>query len=81
MKSKIAAATTLNPDGIPGGVAFLDWKSIAADLNGHGCTVLDPLITHEQCVELVACYETSIVQSDSEIRQCSHHRAPRAAAV
>ena len=58
MNSKTTATTTLNPDGIPGRVAFLDWKSIAAELDGHGCAVIAPLITHEQCVELAACYDT-----------------------
>jgi uncharacterized protein len=58
MKSKTTAATTLGPDGTPGRVALLDWRSIAADLDGHGCAVIGPLIAHEQCVELAACYDT-----------------------
>ena len=58
MKSKTTAVTTLDRDGILNRVALLDWKSIAADLEGHGCAVIGPLITAQQCVELAACYDT-----------------------
>jgi hypothetical protein len=58
MKFKTTAAAALEPDGLPGRVALLDWKGIAADLDGHGCAVIGPLITPEQCVELTACYDT-----------------------
>jgi uncharacterized protein len=58
MKSMTIATTTLDPVGITRRVALLDWTSIAADLDGHGCAVIGPLITPEQCVELAACYDT-----------------------
>ena len=58
MKSKTTAAAILKPEGTADRVACLDWKSAAAELDGHGCAVIGPLITPEQCVELAACYET-----------------------
>ena len=58
MKSKTTAAAILEPDETADRVARLDWKNIAADLDEHGCTVIGPLITPEQCVELAACYDT-----------------------
>jgi hypothetical protein len=59
MKSTTTASTTLDPDGTPGRVALLDWKSIAADLDGHGNAVIGPLITPEECVELASRFDTS----------------------
>jgi hypothetical protein len=58
MKSKTAAARLVESKGIPGRVASLDWAGIAADLDGHGCAVIGPLLTPEQCDELAACYDT-----------------------
>lgn len=61
MKSKTTAATAetaLDPDGTTGRVALLEWRNIAADLDGHGYAVAGPLITPEQCAELAACYDT-----------------------
>ena len=58
MKSKTTAASDRDADGAAGRVAHLDWKSIATELDGHGCAAIGPLITPEQCVELAACYDT-----------------------
>jgi uncharacterized protein len=58
MKSKTTAATTLDPDGALGRVASLEWARIAADLDGYGSAVIGPLLTPEQCGELVASYDT-----------------------
>jgi hypothetical protein len=58
MKSKTTAAAILEPDRTADRVARLDWQSIATELDGHGCAVIGPLITPEQCVELAACYES-----------------------
>jgi hypothetical protein len=58
MKSKISAAITLDPAGTAGRLALLDWQRIAAELDGHGCAVIGPLITPEPCVELAGCYDT-----------------------
>ena len=57
MKSKTTALTTLDRDGFNAPVALLDWKSIAADLDAHGCAVTGPLITSQQCGELAASYD------------------------
>ncbi len=57
MKSKTTALTTLDRDGFHAPVALLDWKSIAADLDAHGCAVTGPLITSQQCGELAASYD------------------------
>jgi hypothetical protein len=40
-------------------VASLDWTSIAAELGGHGCAVIGPLLTPEQCKALAASYDTN----------------------
>jgi hypothetical protein len=58
MKSRGTTVATLDPDGTSGRVALLDWKSIAADIDGHGCAVIGPLITPEQCGDLAASYDT-----------------------
>jgi hypothetical protein len=58
MKSNTTAATTRIADGTADRIALLDWKSIAEELDSHGCAVLGPLITPQQCVELAACYDT-----------------------
>ncbi len=58
MKSKMTTARALDAAGTAGRVARLDWGSIAADLDGHGCAVISSLITTGQCVELAACYDT-----------------------
>jgi hypothetical protein len=58
MKSKTTAPTTRESAVTADRIALLDWKSIAAELDGHGCAVIGPLITPEQCVELAACYDT-----------------------
>ena len=34
-----------------------DWTGISAELDGHGCAVIGPLLTREQCVELAAGYD------------------------
>jgi hypothetical protein len=37
----------------------LDWSRIAAELDGHGCAVVGPLLTPQQCETLVALYDNS----------------------
>jgi hypothetical protein len=39
-------------------VAGFNWAHIAADLDGHGCAVIGPVFTVQQCEELVASYNT-----------------------
>jgi hypothetical protein len=39
-------------------VASLDWLTITAELDGHGSAVIGPLLTPEQCDELVGSYGT-----------------------
>ena len=34
-----------------------DWTAIAAELDAHGCAVIGPLLSREQCGELAACYD------------------------
>jgi len=58
MKSRTTAATVRDADETAECIALLDWKSIAAELDGHGGSVIGPLITPDQCVELAACYDT-----------------------
>ena len=58
MKSKIPAATTIDRDVTQAGDALLEWKSIAADLDGRGYAVIGPLFTPEQCAEIAGFYDT-----------------------
>jgi uncharacterized protein len=39
-------------------VAALDWTSIAADLDAHGCATTGPLLTAEQCAALAGIYSS-----------------------
>jgi uncharacterized protein len=39
-------------------IASLDWASVAAELNCHGCAVIGPVLTPEQCDTLRASYDT-----------------------
>jgi len=34
-----------------------DWAGIATELDAHGCAVIGPLLSLEQCGELAACYD------------------------
>ncbi|AGA26992.1 2OG-Fe(II) oxygenase [Singulisphaera acidiphila] len=36
----------------------LDWASIAAELDEHGCAVIGPILTPEQCETLATSYDT-----------------------
>jgi len=58
MRSRTTTATALDPDVTSVRVTSLDWASIAAELDGHGCAVIGPLLTPEQCGELTASYGT-----------------------
>jgi hypothetical protein len=42
-------------------IAALDWASIAANLDVHGCAVIGPLITCEHCEALAASYESQAI--------------------
>jgi hypothetical protein len=57
MKSKTAAAGTLDTDGMVRRVALLDWNRIAANLDEHGCAVVGPLMDAKECAELTGSYE------------------------
>ena len=54
MKPKATAAESKK---IADRVASLDWATIAAELDDRGSAVVGPLLTTEQCEELVASYE------------------------
>ena len=41
-----------------GRLASLDWESIAAEIDGHGCALIGPVLTPAQCADLVASYDT-----------------------
>jgi hypothetical protein len=57
MESKTPSAPVVEPNGTPGRIASLDWAGIAADLDGHGCAVIGPLLTPELCGEIAASYD------------------------
>ena len=58
MKTKVNAAPPHGPNGIRSRTAHLDWAIIASDLDEHGCAVIGPLLTPEQCGELAASYDS-----------------------
>src|SRR5439155_22028374 len=37
-------------------IGTLDWERIGADLDAHGCAVVGPLLSPEQCAGLAALY-------------------------
>jgi hypothetical protein len=39
-------------------IMTLDWAEMSAELDSHGCATTGPLLTAEECAELVAGYET-----------------------
>jgi uncharacterized protein len=51
-QSKIDATGTLER------VASLDWARISSDLDSHGCAVIGPLLTPEQCEALADSYDS-----------------------
>jgi hypothetical protein len=38
-------------------LASLDWASIGAELDSHGCAVIGPILTREQCESLTVSYD------------------------
>lgn len=56
--AKSQAALAPKNDGADKHVSGLDWKRIAADLDGHGCAVVGPLLNAGQCAALVGSFET-----------------------
>jgi hypothetical protein len=40
-------------------IAALDWSDISTDLDGHGCAVIGPLLTPEQCEALADSYDAN----------------------
>jgi hypothetical protein len=49
----VAAAA---PEPVAGRVAALDWRTMAASLDAHGCAVTGPLLTAEECAALARLY-------------------------
>jgi uncharacterized protein len=58
MKTINAGGITREAEAISSRVASLDWMSISAELNDHGCAVIGPLLTSGQCDNLAASYAT-----------------------
>jgi uncharacterized protein len=52
MRTPQAVAKT----SIPERVAALDWKTIALDLDAHGCAAIGPLLTPQECEEIAEMY-------------------------
>ena len=52
-----AHISTAAPAPAAAGIAALDWRSIAHDLDGHGCAVLGGLLSGDACAALEASYE------------------------
>jgi hypothetical protein len=59
--SGIALKDAAAPDGgsaVGESIAAVDWRAVAADLDGHGCAVLPHLLSADQCRALTDCYDT-----------------------
>jgi len=52
-----AHKSTNGSNGAPDQIASLDWASIVAELESHGCAVIGPILTVDQCETLIGLYE------------------------
>lgn len=57
-RAKVADPSTLDINETLQRFAALDWANIAAELDGHGCAVIGPLLSPEQCAAVTELYET-----------------------
>jgi hypothetical protein len=58
MKSKnTASSSATTSGGVEDLLAAFDWSAIAAELDAHGCAVVGPLLTPDECEGLAALYE------------------------
>jgi hypothetical protein len=56
-KGQSAHPSPIDVNGAPEHIASLDWASITAELNSHGCAVIGSLLDREQCEALAASYD------------------------
>ena len=43
-------------DAVPAGIGRIDWAQVAADLDAHGCAIVGPLLSPQQCRALAGLY-------------------------
>ena len=48
---------TIDCSDIVDRIAALDWADISSELDAHGCAVIGPLLTPEQCAALAGLYD------------------------
>lgn len=56
-QARVSDPSTLDVNATLQRVAGLDWASLATELDHHGCAVIGPLLTAEQCAALVSLYD------------------------
>jgi hypothetical protein len=44
------------PSGVAERIEAIDWTQIGAELDAHGCAVIDKLLTAQQCADMAALY-------------------------
>jgi hypothetical protein len=52
-----SARLTAPPPLVSERIAALDWPRLGTELDAHGCATIGPLLTNDECAELVAGYE------------------------
>ncbi|AMN44323.1 2OG-Fe(II) oxygenase [Rhodoplanes sp. Z2-YC6860] len=56
MRATVASRKNASASVISERVGALDWSAIAGELDAHGCAVIGPLLTPEECEALAALY-------------------------
>jgi hypothetical protein len=58
MRAAVASRKSVSASVISERVGALDWSAIAGELDAHGCAVIGPLLTSDECEALAALYPT-----------------------
>ena len=53
-----ATVSTAAPSPVSGRINAVDWRAAASELDGHGCAVLNTILTADECRALAGCYDT-----------------------
>jgi uncharacterized protein len=56
-RTKATMSDAHQPGEFLGRIASLDWTTVATELDGHGCAVIGPLLSPEQCEALAGSYD------------------------
>jgi hypothetical protein len=56
MRAAVASRKNVSASAVPERVGALDWSAVASGLDAHGCAVIGPLLTSDECEALTALY-------------------------